>query len=315
MGTGSAGGTRGIWGAARDGTGLAKLAKAGDAAPGTAGTFGFGFEAIGIDQDGLLLAFAVDVLLGPASAIYMVDTTTFVTVLVAKDGDVVPDTGGLRTFSDAYDGGPLVVSLLGGFGSAVWQGEISGPTPNVGIFYRPMTPAVGAVDSFLMPGEPAPNTGGGLVNAIALLDAEIDPNRVTAMATVASGSTSLVFYGIHDASALTEICRQGGAAPGAGGATFTSTFPSVGVPRSNDTDSAGSLGFSAVLSDASSGIWWQIVNCGFFSVARAGDPAPGTVGAFAPFSAPALVNVAVDTLVFQAFVTGGPAVTGLWRQH
>jgi hypothetical protein len=318
VGTGSTGGTppNGVWRVDRDGSDLIALALTGDAAGGFPGgsTYGLEFEGLSIDEDGVLIGYGVNVLPGGTGALYATNGTT--SSLVAKDGDVAPGTGGLRTYEDVVSG-VVAVNLSGlGVGFVFWQSDLSGGAPDDGIFFRQVAPSLGSQTAMAVSGDDAPGAGTSAVfSTLRLLEPQNDPPVLTMLADITSGDTGRVMYSIPAPGSFEEVLREGESPPGSvGGAEFTLLFPSLSVPRTHVTDDRGSPAVSAVLSDGSTGVWWAIRLCNLFAVAVEGDPAPGTAGTFAPFVAPSTVTTARGILVFRAAITGGANPSGLFRQ-
>lgn len=315
-GTGSNGGLHGVFTVNRAGTLIARVAITGETIPGL-GTFGFDFPAIGIDQDGALVAFAAAMTTSPSEAIFATfDGLGF--VRAAANLDVPPSSGG-DAFSDVYVDGPLHVTFAGGQGQGfvTWRGQVAGGAPDHGIYTRQVANggalALGALTALLGPNTSLTGVGGGLVTDVDLYETAVDPTRVVFSIDLAGGSTSRVFVsGQPGSTTFAEIFRQGETAPG--GANFATSYPSLGVPGTTQ-DRVGSFAYTAILTDNASGLWWARFGQGFFLVTKEGSTAAGTGGGvFATFAVPSSVSTATDTLVFRAAINGGTAPTGLFRQ-
>lgn len=307
----------GIWKVSADGTQIGPAVVTGDPVM-VGGTCGFNFDAIGTDSDGAILAFAVDVIGGPTEAIFATfGGGTF--ALAAKNGDSPPNTGG-RTFDDVFNGRQLIVSFGGGAtaGFVTWQGDLTGSSPDSGVFTRQVVGggilALGSLQTIVSPGQSLVGLGAGALAAgVDMLLGPTDPARLTLDVDVAGGTTQEIFFSAPSAVVTTEIFRQGQTAPEGG--TFGTTYPSLLLDSSVSVDRAGSTVLSAVLQDASTGIYWAVHNCGFFLVAKEGQGAPGTgAGVFGPFSSPSVVTSGTNVVAFPATVIGGTALSGLFRQ-
>jgi hypothetical protein len=123
------------------------------------------------------------------------------------------------------------------------------------------------------------------------------------------------FYDTPAPGTLIEVLRTGEPAPGTGGVAFGDTYPSVDDRGNDDTDEFGRFAFSAVLDDASTGVWWYVPDCGVSPVALEGDPVPGRGDLVFGSLAGARVSVAGRVVVFEAMtVEGGDmASVGLFR--
>ena len=314
-GTGSNGGLHGVFTSNRAGTNLARIAISGETVP-AAGTFGFDFPAIGIDQDGALVAFAASLTTSPSEAIFATfDGVGF--IRLAANGET-PPASGARAFDDVYADGPLHVTYAGGQGAAyvTWRGSVTGSTPEHGIYSCLCANggglALGAVQAIVGPNTVFTEAGLGIITNVALYETAVDPTRVSLSVDLAGGSTSRLFLSAVPGATFAEIFRQGASAPG--GSTFALQYPSL-LLDGVTTDRTGSFGFTATLTDNTSGLFWAIFGVQFFVVAKDGDTAAGTGGGvFAAFSSPSAVAAAVDTLAFRAFINGGTATTGIFRQ-
>src|SRR5207249_12040607 len=95
---------------------------------------------------------------------------------------------------------------------------------------------------------PASAGTGSVFADVHLLSCRQDPNRVTVEALVSGGTTDQIFFSSGGAgTALIEIWRQGGAAPGGG--LFENTYPSLATPHVDAADSLGTPAVPATPSD------------------------------------------------------------------
>ena len=270
------------------------------------------FDGMGIDADGAVCAFSVTTTGGPGKGIYVSDGGT--PLRVAANGDPAPSTGG-RTFQDVFAGGPLLVSLSSGITAVSWNGDLSGATPDLGVFIRVFSSTtIGPIQTIAAPGQLAQGEPlGSIYNDVFLLPSQQDPFRLTLQAQILGGDTDVIFFSSPAAGTLNEIWRNGTTVPGET-SPLGNTYTSFTTPFANITDDGGSPAFSATLLDGDSGVFWAIRSCGFFTVAKVGDVAPGTAGGtFDPFGG-RLVTTATNVVLFSQTVTGGTAASGLFRQ-
>ena len=278
------------------------------------GLAGTAFDGMGIDADGLVCAYSVNITGGPSLKGIFVDDGGG-NLRVAENGDAPPFTGG-RTFDDVFAGGPLLVSLSSGITAVAWTGDLSGITPDLGVFIRVFSSTtIGPIETIAAPGELAPlEPLGATFGDVFLLPSQQDPFRLTLQALITGGDTQTIFYSSPSAGTLNEIWREGETAPD-DTATFTTTYPSFDAPFVQVPDDLGSPAFAATLSDATTGVWWAVRGCGFFTVAKSGDVAPGTGGGtFGTLVDPALVSTATNVVIFSAPIVGGTTASGLFRQ-
>lgn len=305
----------GLFAVSRTGTGLVAAAQEGQDAVGfdPGETIGSNFQVVGIDEDGLLLGYVVEVVPSGAEAVYANNLSTV--SLVASDGDTLAGVGG-RTLEQPYVAGPLIVALSSGVGIFVWEGELSGADPNDVILLRQVSPSLGTLSVMAAGGQTAPGGGAGATfGSLSLLDSQIDAVAATLRAQVLGGVTTEIFYDLPGLGTFAELWRQGEDAPGAGPGDFTTSYPSLSVANQVDSDAQGSAAVTALLSDATSGVFWAIRGCGFFSVVKAGDPAPGG-GTFDSFGAPSSLALVPGTLVFRSGILGSPgSASGLFRRQ
>ena len=158
---------------------------------------------------------------------------------------------------------------------------------------------------------------GAFAAGIRLLDGAIDPNRIPVQIDIAGGTSSRAVFSSPDPTILTGVFRDGQTIPSPADTTFTANFPSLNNPGGIHVgDRSGSLAFSALLANGSSGIYWAIFGSDFFQVVRQGGAAPGTGGGtFALFGGPNPVIPAATCVVFIGDVVGGTSATGLFRQQ
>jgi hypothetical protein len=315
VGFGSTG--SGVYRVDRSGSPLVAVAQDGQVAPGfAAGRFlGTNWQAVGVDEDGVLAGFAVDVVPFGEEGVFAHNLS--LTTLVAKTGDSPPSTGS-RDLADPYDSGPLVVALQSGVGVFVWEGELEGADPNDVVLLRTMSPTEGPLQTMVAGGQSAPGGGGSAtVGEIRVLDAEVDAFAVTVRAEILGGTTTEIFWNLPSAGTFVEIWRQGDNAPGGGAAQFTTVYPSLDVPSTVDADVGGSPAVSAVLSDASTAVFWALRSCGFFDIARQGGSVPGVGGgSFATFAVPTTVTTASGVIAFRAQIDGAPGTaSGIFRRR
>jgi hypothetical protein len=304
----------GIYAADRAGANITVAIATNDPLPSSGtGICGTVFDGLGITANADVIAFSVNVLAGTTTkGIYARDAATL--LRVAGNGDAPPFTGG-RTFEDVFAGGPLVVSLISGVVAVAWNGDLSGPSPDLGVFIRVMAPTVQAIETIAAPGQNAQGEPlGATYGDLLLLETENNPARLTIEALITGGDTDQIFVSSPAAGTLNEIWREGTIPPGET-AAFTNTYGSLGETFPNITDDVGSVAFAATLSDTTTGVFWASFGCGFFTVAKSGGLAPGTGGGvFTSFGSPTHVNTATNVVIFAAPVSGGTAPSGLFRQ-
>lgn len=136
-----------------------------------------------------------------------------------------------------------------------------------------------------------------------------DPSRVTIQALITGGDTQMIFFSSPAAGTLNEIWREGTTLTSETGA-FTTSYGSFGDPWTNATDHTGSVAFQATLSNATTGVFWALRACGFFTLAKEGGLAPGG-GTFSAMPSPTFVSTATTVVLFVAPTDLG---TGLFRQ-
>jgi hypothetical protein len=313
---------RGVWAVKADGTDLTAVAvtndPVSDLASGTVGVLGFNFSGLGLDQNGLLVAFVCDVIGGTTEALIVTRGNGF--AVIARNGTEPPSAGG-REFDDVHDGGPIVVAYNGSdTGVVTWKGELDGGAPEHGIFTRVAQVTGGGVitlgelNDVILPAETIANTGGGIAVNCRILQGQDDPFRWPVEVLVSGGTTDRVFLSAPNKDTLTEVFREGSAAPGTSSA-FQNNYPSLDHENDDAQSRDGSFAFTAVLVDGSSGVWWPVFGADFFDIALEGAAAPGTGGGtFASFDFASSVSVAFEVLAFRAAILGGTTATAIFRQ-
>ncbi len=319
LGVGSNGAVQGLWFRSRNGANEDAIAVTGDAAPNGGGTLGFSFDGFGIDRTGSLVVFAATVT-GVPGEMLLVRYGNGGIAEVARN-TLVPPNASLRAFDDVFDGGGIVVSTGGGATTVAWTGSLTGSAPDRGLFFRQVAPVVGPnLSTVVACGEPwvahdgsAPS---GIVQGITLLMGEPDANRLSYLLDVAGNPASKVFMSWINGLDFDALFGNTATAPG--GSTYTAVYPSLVAPEPYACDNEGSAAFTAVLADASSGVFWHIATATSvhpFAIVKATDTAPGTGGgAFASFGTQSTVVTATGLVVFRAALTGGTAPTGIFRQ-
>jgi hypothetical protein len=304
----------GVFAVSRLGTGLVAAAQEGQVAVGfgPGETLGSAWDALATDENGLLLGYSVNVVPSGNTALYANNLS--VVSLVAKTGDSVPGVGG-RTLLEAYDSGPLLVALNAGVGVFVWKSELTGGHPDDVILLRQVAPSLGALTSMAAGGQTAPGAGAGaLLGNLTLLDSEIDSEAATVRAEIVGGNTLEVFYDLPSPGTFLEVWREGENAPGGGAGTFTTAYPSLVPDGQIESDVVGSVGVTAILSDATTGLYWAVRDCGFFLVAGQGDPFPGG-GSFGSFGSTSTVATALGVIAFRSGIDGDASTSAILRRR
>lgn len=291
-----------LWVVNLDGSGLDVQVKTGDTLPGS--VTALDLKAVGVSKNGNRYAFVADI--GGAFEDRLYDGTTGGSTFAAIAADSAGLPGG-GSVVEVHAGGPLLVYDSG---SVLWraQGSLSGVDDVllVGNSIQPFTVLARS-------GSLAPTAGGGVFGSLELLQHE--PEGVLPMfrAQIVGAPNGVDFatYGI--ASGLALAFYEGRAAPSDLGesASFTDTVPGLGAPPYVDLSRDGAFAFAGLLSNGTSGIFWLVPNCGFFTVAKSGGPAPGgdTFGAFSPSA----TRTAADGVVlFRAPLSS--AGSGVFRQ-
>jgi hypothetical protein len=310
----------GVWTFKRTGLTPLALAASGDAAPPGGGTLGFDFDGLGIDGNGLVVAFAVNVLGGPTHAIIAKNNSGVAGVYVSKNGDTHASIGG-RIFENVYDSGPIYVTYGNATSYVTWQADLDGAAPDKAIFTRQVVGSdvltTGPLLAMAVPGQSVPGAGpGAFMSTIRLLDGANGPNLIPIMVDVALGTTTRIVARCPSPTSLSTVTYQGEVVPPPAETTFTANYPSLTALDGKVNDYTGSLAFSAALANGSSGVYWSIFNYGFFQIVRQGDAVPGLPGVtFAPFIGSGPVIPASGCVVFPANLIGGTNPTGLFRQR
>ena len=262
----------------------------------------------------------MDVLAGPTHAILATDGSA--TVIVSQNGSTPPSVGP-RMFENVYAGGPLYVRNIGGVALVFWEGDLTGSAPDIGVFTRQVRAGglmtTGALASVAVPGQGVTGLGlGASMSNIQLMSGAIDPTRIPLLVDIAGGTSTRAVFSAESVSVLVGVLRDGQTVPAAPATTYTATFPSLALVGIEHANRVGSLAFSAVLADATSGVFWDVLSGGAFlpfQVVRSGDVAPNTGGGtFAPFTTPSPVLTASTFVVFTSGVVGGSSASGLFRQ-
>jgi hypothetical protein len=314
---------RGIWAVRRDGSDLTAVAVEDDPVvdppSNTLGTLGHEFSGLGIDGTGEVVSFACDVPEMAVEALLVTRGTGF--YVLARDGNSPPSAPG-RLFDDVHDGGPIVVRLDPlGIGDVTWEGSLTEPAPDRGIFTRDVTILVTGelllgvdLNNVVLPLEVIADTNGGFASDCRIFEGQDDPLRWPIEVVVDGGSTDRVFLSVFHRDVLTEVFREGSLAPGTQN-SFADTYPSLTLEGYDTQSRDSSFAFTAVLVDASTGLWWPVFGASFFLVAAEGDPAPGTGGGdFGSFATPSAVSAALGFIAFRAAIVGGTTATALFRQ-
>ena len=311
----------GVWAVKADGTDLTAVAvtndPVNDVASGTIGVLGFDFNGLGIDQNGLLVAFSCSVVGGATEALIVTRGNGF--AVLARNGTSPPSAGG-REFDDVYDDGPIVVGYDGNASGVVtWRGALDGGAPEHGIFTRTMSVSgsglitLGSLNDVVLPGESIAGTN-GLAGASRILQGQDDPARWPIEVLVVGGNTDRVFLSAPNKDTLTQVFGQGRVAPGTD-STFQNNYPSLDHENDDAQSRDGSFAFTAVLVDGSTGVWWPRFGADFFDIALEGAVAPGTGGGtFGSFAIASTVSVGIDVLAFRAAIVGGTTATAIFRQ-
>jgi len=274
---------------------LAKVAIAGEAAPGTAGTFANAFLSVSINDDGQV-GF-VDNVDGASAAWGAFRRGPSGLAAASLAGDTAPGSGGGTYF---FPGGFTTVD---GAGRLSFASFLSGGSASTGIF----ADAGGSDVALVVAGQPAPDTGGGsFEGSIVGLNAHAANASGTVAFVddvVAGNATQGVFT--TGSGGFAAVALQGDPAPG-GAATYTAfQTPSI--------NAGGDVVFVADLSSGSndSGLFVAAAGGSSFAIAESGDPAPGTGGGtFDSFLYPVINESGM--VGFLANVVGGSATGGVF---
>lgn len=333
VGTGSTT-VNGIWTVKTDGTFPAAVAVKGDGLPaGATGKFGSDFAGLGINAVGTLVAYAASIILGPATDGLFgntVDPTSNAPVertTIAVEGDTAPGPGG-RTFDDAYDGGPIVVSSVSGNKTFVsWRADLSGSTPDKGVFWRRVGPTMG---STILVGGPSLSTSGigispGIYGDLSLMDSENDPGVVCLLAPITGNSVVqnvMLRVIVSDTPGTERVLYDGEAVPG-GGAAWTDVYPSIVEDRVPEVSTDDGIAFTAQIDDFSTAVWLALRGCSDpFRIAEQGDLVPDDPdlgpglpgGTYASFLTPSFITSAPGVVLFRAAIVAGTRDSGLFRR-
>lgn len=292
-----------LWVVNIDGSGLAVQVKTGDALPQVGSLTDL--QAIGVSRNGNRYA-CVGSFNGSYPELLLGGDTGGTFSTIAKDTDGLGSFGGGSILS-VHAGGPLLVYDSG---SVLWkaQGDRGGldDVLLLGSRSEPFT-AFARTDGI------APSTGGAQLGALDLLQHE--PEGVLPMfrAQLVGTSNGVDFATFGIGSSLSLAFFEGRAAPADLGqsAVFTDTLPGLGAAPSVDIARDGGFAFAGLLTNGTSGVFWLLPGCGFFTVAHSGGGAPGgdTFGAFSPS---ATHTTADGVVLFRANLT--TAGSGLFRQ-
>jgi hypothetical protein len=317
----------GIYAAQRVGGAVGVFAVGTDVVPTNNYRFGNDFSAIACNSTGVVAAFACDLTAGTGGAEGIFATSDGVNWVTVADQDpavFAPNSGG-RAFANVFDGQRLHLTFPGPGqpGFVTWRGTVTGASFTHGLYRRQVvdnsgsTMTLGILNSVIGAGETLFSVGAGASSADEVVyDQEMSPNAVIFRTDVAGGNTAHVFARVAPLNGnIFEAFRQGTIAPG--GSTFGTGYPSLGTTKRNDcADISGSFAFTAVLADASNGVFWDIFGGSRFAIAKQTNNAPGTGGGlFGSFATPSAVSTAAGTVAFRAAIVGGSGATGIFRQY
>ncbi len=308
----------GVYTSTRFGTFLIAIAATADLAP-IVGSLGQNFDGLGIDANGDVIAYVVDISSGSSPAIIAQDDASNAGVIVSANGNTPPSPGG-RSFVNVYAGGPIHVTTGGGTAFVVWEGELSGSAPDIGVFTRQVLGnnilGLGSQLTMAYPLEPISGVGvGAFLTNVRLLDAAKGPNRIPILSDIGGGTSTRAMFSAPNATTLSGVTAQGFTIPDPSDTTFTANFPSLGIDGIKHCDRLGSIAFSSVLTNGSSGVYWAVFGEAMFQVARQGGTVPGAVGGtFSSFAAATPVMTATQCVVFTASIAGGSIPSGLFIQ-
>ena len=317
VGTGvSSSNNAGIW-SEGGGNGLVLVARTGDAAPGTSGA---------------LFSFLGDPLLNGAGQTAFKGNLTGAGVSISNDSGIWSEAGGngLKLVAREGDAAPgtsgalfsafILSPAFNSAGQTAFHSSLTGTgvtdSNNAGIWSEGAGSGLALI---ARAGDAAPDTSGAVFSTLGI------PVINSAGQTAFSGT--LTGTGISESnnggvwsegggSGLELVAREGDAAPGTSGALF-SGFRDVVLNDAGQTGFTGSVTGSGVSSSNNRGIWSEGGGNGLKLVAREGDAAPGTSGAFfSSFRSP-IFNRAGQT-AFLAELTGTGVTfgndTGIWAE-
>lgn len=276
---------------------IAKIAVAGEVAPGTGGAaYANGFFSVALNDVGEV-AFLDDLTGGvPTWGAFLYDGSGG--QAVSLSGDAAPQTGG---GSYLVPGG---FPVLNDAGEISFMAAVTGGTASGGIF---VATAGGADVAAVASGQTAPGAGGSFDGSLSDLNRHglNDAGAVAFADTVSGGSASSGVF-LASGGGHTAVALAGETAPDTGGGVYDG----FGAPAVN---SGGTVVFPAMVAGGSTSGGLFADSAGVDSLlASVGDPAPGTGGgAFTDFLYPE-VN-ANDAVVFLSDVTGGSATGGIFR--
>lgn len=267
------------------------LALEGDAAPGTGGG---SFDYV----IGLSMNAAGDVLFAGSSFVAPLFQGFFVggdagVAPLFFAGEPAPGTGGgsISDFSSA---------ALDDLGRVVFTGVVSGGSVASGLFRWD----AGTLAALVLEGEPAPGTGGGSFSGFLGEVATNAAGEVAFYASVAGGSATEGIFR-DSGSGTTAVAVSGDPAPGGGSFTSFEGLPSL--------NASGEVAFTGdVAGVPGDGIFVESGGS-LTAVARVGDSAPGTTGAYEQLLSPDL-NDSGD-VAFQASIDDPPGSGGLFARR
>ena len=152
---------------------------------------------------------------------------------------------------------------------------IAGISPTSGPFRNGVVVETGGVDEIVaLVGDPAPGTGAGTYSEISTAATPaIDASRQVFFYAKVTGGTSSSGLFVDDGVTQSAVVLPGQPVPGLAGVNYFafSLFPI----SAND---AGEIGFTSILTNASSGVFVGPTGAAAQLVAKTGDPVPGTGG-------------------------------------
>jgi hypothetical protein len=210
--------------------------------------------------------------------------------VAVKEGDAAPGTGG-GVFARG-----LGAPSLDAAGSFAFHAPVSGGAVTDGIFLH----SGGVTTNRVLPGDPAPNTGGGVFHSFT----EVSRTASGDLALVArytggvAGTSNVQAVFLLSSGGDVRIAQPSEAAPGGG--TFSS-FSAI------DLGDNGDVAFRAALTSPTGSGVYRYSGAVLTKVAKNGDAAPGGGTFTTPLGAPAVA--AAGEVLFGANTTnGGPGV-------
>jgi hypothetical protein len=271
----------GFWSVNVDGSNLAlRIGTLSSVPPEPLGVFDL--KACGVSRDGNRLAFVVDV--GGQDRLYsgLASNTTY--GLIAADGGGLAATPPrFGTIAEVHAGGQLLVYDSG---AVLWKARGSVGSPDDVLLLGSDTVQYVAL---ARSGDFAQQAGGGTFGTLDLIQHRAQtagPLLDAGLVGVPNGVDSALYGLVTNPPSLAMF--EGRPAPEDLGQattfTDTDTFPGLNTPGYADVARDGGFAFAAALQNGTSGIFWLLPNCGLFTVAASGQPAPGgdTFGAFFP---------------------------------